>query len=108
MRKFLLVPVIFALLATGPALAATYQQDAPAQNGAAATKVEVLPAELQMRMDYSGGPSGSPVYIGYAAAGRATSDSSWLVWKFTYSGSDPTVRQAAYGTWDDRATLSYS
>jgi len=47
----------------------------------------------------------SPNYIGLASKSLATSDTSWTVLKFTYSGDNVTRIQKATGAWDSRASL---
>jgi len=49
----------------------------------------------------------APDYIGLNRTnGASTSaDSTWKIYKFTYSGSDVTRIQLAYGAWDDRVAL---
>lgn len=50
----------------------------------------------------------TPTYIGlHVTNGVATSDTNWKILKFTYSGSNVTRIQTAYGAWDNRATLSW-
>ena len=45
-----------------------------------------------------------PTYIGLSDTnGALTTDSVWKLYKFTYSGSDSTRIQLAYGSWDGRA-----
>jgi len=101
--------LLLALIAAAPSFAASFPEEFKRQNTTAAPeKAELAPMELQQRFDYTGGPASSPVYVGFAPAGAATSASKWMVWKYTYSGSDPTLKQTSYGTWDDRATLTYS
>lgn len=47
-----------------------------------------------------------PDYVGMNRTnGAATSATDWKIFKFTYSGSDATRIQLAYGKWDDRAIL---
>jgi hypothetical protein len=63
-----------------------------------------IPSNQQMRADYLARTDGQPIYVGYAPRGLATSDTSWLLQKFTYDGnSQCTLRQIAYGSWDLRA-----
>ena len=56
----------------------------------------------------------SPIYIGLAAAGTATSAAAWQIKKLTYSGTDVVSILYAGGSiaftaiWDNRAALSYS
>lgn len=48
----------------------------------------------------------APNYIGKnSTQGIATSDPSWTIYKFTYSGSDVTRIQKKTGAWDDRASI---
>lgn len=48
----------------------------------------------------------APTYIGlHLTNGADTADTSWKVYKFTYSGSNATRIQLAYGSWDNRASL---
>ena len=48
-----------------------------------------------------------PTYVGLNVTNGAdvTTDISWKVYKFTYSGSNTTRIQVAYGSWTARATL---
>ena len=48
-----------------------------------------------------------PIYIGLNVTNGAdtTLDTSWKVYKFTYSGTNITRIQIAYGAWDNRASL---
>lgn len=48
----------------------------------------------------------TPDYIGVNSSSNdaTTSDTTWLIYKFTYSGSNVTRIQRAKGSWDDRAT----
>lgn len=55
--------------------------------------------------------NGNAIYVGHAKAGSATSDSVWLIRKFTYDANDAATRaQIANNTlgfkfvWNDRAT----
>lgn len=67
-----------------------------------------IPLNMQERFDYSGRSDGQPVYIGYGAKGIATSDSGWLLFKYTYDASGfVTLKQVSYDAWDDRATATY-
>lgn len=49
----------------------------------------------------------APDYIGINSTSNDadTSGTNWLVYKFTYSGSDVTRIQRATGSWDGRAAL---
>ena len=47
-----------------------------------------------------------PDYIGlHLTNGAATTDEEWKIYKMTYSGSDVTRIQLAYGAWDSRTGL---
>lgn len=48
----------------------------------------------------------APDYIGINSSSNnaTTSDTTWVIYKFTYSGSNTTRIQRAIGSWDDRAT----
>jgi len=74
-----------------------------------AKRVMDIPHNLQMRLDYTGTPTGQPLYMGYGARSLASSDDGWIIYKFTYDGSDfVTLRQTAYDSWDNRASASYA
>lgn len=50
----------------------------------------------------------APVYIGVnSTLGAATSAATWVIYKFTYSGSAVTRVQRQIGIWDNRAALSW-
>lgn len=66
------------------------------------------PEHFQIRMDYLGQTDGNPAYIGFSRKGAASSDDNWIIYKLTYDGSRQlTLRQIAFGVWDDRTTLTY-
>lgn len=47
-----------------------------------------------------------PTYIGINSENGASTDSvGWVIYKFTYSGTNATRIQKANGTWDGRAAL---
>jgi len=64
-----------------------------------------VPLNWQERHEYSGG---NPTYSGYAPRGVATSTAGWLLFKYTWSSGNMTVKQVAYDSWDNRASASYS
>lgn len=64
------------------------------------------PGNLQNRYDYDGGEL--VVYAGYAPMGSVSSEDRWTIFKYTYSGSQVTLKQTAYGNWDNRATYTYA
>ena len=48
----------------------------------------------------------APIYIGLnIVKGASDAATDWKVYKFTYSGSDVTRIQLAYGSWTGRASL---
>lgn len=68
----------------------------------------------QQVFDYVGGTTGQPIYIGWAAAGTLTSESKWLIRKFTYDANNQILNiqyankaVSFVSKWDDRATLTY-
>lgn len=68
---------------------------------------------LATQLDYDGGTN--PIYIGLATPGTLTSESTWLIKKLTFDGSNnPTAIKYANGSpnfdqiWDNRASLSFS
>lgn len=68
-----------------------------------------FPSNFQMFIDYVARTDGQPIYVGFAPKGAATSDNVWLIQKSTYNGSNQlTQRQSAVGSYDNRASLTYS
>ncbi len=73
-----------------------------------ASKVQDIVNDTQIAADYGANTDGSPVYLGYAIVGKATSDDAWMIYKFTYDGNvQMLTKKTAYGTWDGRASLTY-
>jgi hypothetical protein len=73
-----------------------------------ANRITEIPSNMQMRAAYSS-TDGLPDYVGFAPRSLASSDSGWLLQKFTYDGSRQcTLRQIAYDSWDNRATATYA
>ena len=62
---------------------------------------------LDTRMTYS---SGDLQYKGIHATHKAaTSDTSWLIWKYTWTASDLTrIEGPLEGSWDNRASLDWA
>lgn len=60
---------------------------------------------LQMQADYNGRTDSQPVYLGFAAQGVETSADRWLIYLFTYDGSNQVLTRttAVDVPWDDRA-----
>ena len=74
-----------------------------------AKRVMDIPHNLQMRLDYSGAPTGQPLYMGYGARALDAGTDGWIIYKFTYDGSDNvTLRQTAYTNWTARAAGTYA
>ena len=66
-----------------------------------------IPSNMQMMCDYDVRTDGQPVYLGFAPRGLATSNTSWLLHKFTYDVSNRvTVRKIAFDSWDVHATTA--
>ena len=66
-----------------------------------AVRYTEIPSNMQMRIEYNA--TGTTKYAGYGARGLASSDTGWLLQKFTYDGSNRvTLRQIAYSSWDLR------
>lgn len=63
---------------------------------------------LIQRMAYDG--DGKLVYYGLARKGSATTDSAWLIERYTYTGDNLTLTEMSdfNQVWDDRETISYS
>jgi hypothetical protein len=73
--------------------------------------VQPIPAAYasQKRIDYDVRTDENPVYVGYNIRGAATSDSTWVLQKISYDGSNRvTLVQIATGSWDDRASVTYA
>jgi len=60
------------------------------------------------RFAYDG--SGNLEYMGCNALLTAnTSDATWAIWKYTYSGTNVTIIEGPItGIWDNRATLAWN
>jgi hypothetical protein len=81
---------------------AVYESDLFAQ------RITEIPSNMQMRAAYSSN-DGMPDYVGFAPKGLTTFSDGWLLQEFTYDGNRQcTLRQIGYGSWDGRATVSYS
>ena len=70
-----------------------------------AKRVVTIPLNMQERYEYS---AGNAIYAGYAPRGLASSALGWLLFKYTWSGSDMTLKQIGYDSWDNRASASYA
>lgn len=77
----------------------------------AALRVTDAGTIVQKRLDYDGRTDDNPVYAGFGVRGLVASDDGWLINKITYEDA-PTTRvllvRSAVGTWDARASLTYS
>jgi hypothetical protein len=60
---------------------------------------------MKMRVEYSGS---NAIYVGYAPKGLAEGTDGWLLQKLTYSGSNVTEINIAYGNWTARAGYSFN
>ena len=58
------------------------------------------------RYDFTGN---NPIYIGkHTTHDVATSDTGWFIWKFSWSGNNPTRKEGPLvGSWDGRAGLGW-
>lgn len=67
-----------------------------------------FPNDIVKQIDYDVRTDSNPVYVGYALRGTATSADAWTIQYLTYDGSDRvTSIETAYGSWDNRASLTY-
>lgn len=66
-----------------------------------------IPHNLQLRQAVSRG-DGQPDYLGYAPRGLASNANGWMLYKFTYTGNIMTLRQTAYGNWDNRTNETFA
>ena len=66
-----------------------------------ASRIIEIPSNLQARYAYNA--DSTVLYAGYAVRGLASSDTGWLLQKFTYDSMKVTLRQIAYASWDLRA-----
>lgn len=74
-----------------------------------AKRITEIPSILQIKVDANGRSDNQPVYVGFAEKDNPTSDIEWIIWKITYdSYNDFSYKQSAFGSWDDRASLTYS
>lgn len=70
-----------------------------------AARVVDIPAKVQMLLEYD--VDDNVIYKGIAARGSATTDSGWLIFKYTWSSGNCTEIKTADGAWDDRSSLVY-
>lgn len=62
--------------------------------------------DQETRFDYGARTDSSPVYIGKADDGTATTETTWTIQKLTYDASDRVTRiEVGAGAWDDRSTM---
>ena len=101
MKKTLYLFLAFWLVAT-PAFAVNTFEDEFRFQSNYAQKTDKTPNKMQIRIDYTGTISGSPIYVGYAARSVATDADRWRVYKYTDSAAGPTLKQTADCAWDDR------
>lgn len=102
MKRLFLALLMLGVFGVTPAMALI------PMSGLASQGIKDIPTNFQIAADYVARTDGQPVYLGYAPKTAATSESVWIIYKFTYDGSNQmTVRKSAYGIWDDRASLTY-
>lgn len=66
-----------------------------------------VPSNMKMRVAYDG--SGNAQYVGYAPTGLAEGTDGWLLFKYTYDGSNRcTQKDVAYGNWTARTGYTYN
>ena len=70
-----------------------------------AKRVVTIPLNMQELFEYT---SGLIDYAGYAPRGLAEGSAGWLLFKYTWTGSDMTKKQVAYDSWAYRATATYA
>jgi len=72
-----------------------------------AGRIVEIPSNMQTRISYD--TDNRQEYIGYGAKGLLSSADGWLIHKFTYDGNSfrITLRQSAYGIWDNRTILVF-
>ena len=82
------------------------------QKNLGALRSTEIPCCLIQRVEYDG--SGNAIYVGYAESGTAESALTWLLFKFTYDGSNQMTAKNAYGvldgelaSWTARASYTY-
>lgn len=105
--KKLVALVVVCLMLASPAWARTISDFHKRQRAAHSWATNTMPiaSDFQVRIEYDG--NDNPQYIGYAPKGSASSADVWIVYFLTYSGTNMTLKQTAYGSWDNRASLSY-
>jgi hypothetical protein len=70
------------------------------------TPVQIEGVDTQQKLiEWS---SGLPIYKGYALSGDAEGKESWLIFKYTWSGTDMVSQKSATGSWTNRASLTYA
>ncbi len=68
-----------------------------------ALRIQDSDAAKDIRFDAN---DSAPNYVGLNKTnGAATTDTDWIIYKFTYSGSNVTRIQKALGAWDSRTGL---
>lgn len=102
MKKFLFILCVLLVMPSMAFATVTSMQRMAAQG------VKDVPSDQQIAADYVARTDGQPIYLGFAVRTAATSDSVWIIYKFTYDASDQmTSRKTAFGIWDNRASLTY-
>lgn len=76
-----------------------------------AKRITEIPSNNQLRVVWALGTGGNQVaaYVGFGPRGLSAASTGWMVQKFTYDANDnPTLRQIAYGIFNNYASLTYA
>lgn len=68
--------------------------------------INEIPSSLQNKYEYDG--NGLVLYAGYAYRGASISDDVWTVFYYEYTNNLVTSKTTAFGSWTNRASLSYA
>jgi len=85
----------------------SWAEDREHQQSLFAKRIMEVPSDLQIRQAISRS-DGQPDYVGYAPRGLAADATGWLIWKFTYTSNNMTLRQTAFDSWDNRTSATYA
>ena len=66
-----------------------------------ASRFTEIPSGQKMRLDYDVRTDGQPVYQGFAPTGLGESQDGWLIYKFTYDGSNNMTQRDIAGVDED-------
>lgn len=98
---------------SGAAIVNLYVYDSVANEyvdaGAVLRDIQRSVSDQEARFDYGVRSDYSPVYVGKALQGTASSEPVWLISKFDYDGVNRVTRvQVLVGAWDSRDSLDWS